>query len=452
MVMKRILLLIVFLIFIMGSSSIPYWTGVEAERQFTHFNHEFYPKTNLKLVDSTYQRGWFHSYSESTFEPMGVSGLNSKEHHFTLAHEIDHGFLPIQKTLIRTTLHSSSPPKTPLTEVVLQKDHSVPNTPLLEMQTIVQTNGDSVSTLKMPALALKDDNAYLQWQGLQGNVTVKHNFAAIQAEIYSPQILLKMNQEQIMIQGLSLNTSIQPSEANFIQGSGGLNIANIQLTGKQIQSVKLKGIKLVGNNNIVSNNLMVTLQTSLTQIVVGGEHYGPSYADFEIQNWHVPALSRIKNTLVEIYHQGSPIAQQLNMAMFQLMPHGLTFLKNTPEFAINRLKVNTPKGELRGKIRVKVEESFEGNFLVLFNPSLLLNALNIQLEMFMPQSLLGTEKTVSNTFTTPNWIKQYLKMWQKRGILRPAKNQPNYYYSQMQLSGGILQVNGQQLPVASLLK
>ncbi|MDM8560004.1 YdgA family protein [Candidatus Parabeggiatoa sp. HSG14] len=450
--MKKILLLVAFLIFVTGSSGIPYWTGVEVERQFTHFNHEFYPVANLKLVDTTYQRGWLRSYAQSTFEPIGVSDLNSKEGHFILAHEIDHGFLPVQSTLIRTTLHTLNP-HIELTKISLQKEQAIADAPLLEVHTTVQINGDSVSTLKIPSLTLKNDNAHLQWQGLHGNVYVKHNFATILAEIHSPQIQLKTDQGQIVMQGLSLNADVQPSKANFMQGTGDLSIANVQLASKLIQPVKLEGLKLIAKNNIVNDNLMVAVQTKLQQISVDNKNYGSSYIDFKIQNWHVPTLSRIKNTLVKMHHQGLSVTQQSNIAMFRLMPYGLTLLKNAPEFTINQLNVNTPKGKLRGKMRVKVE-SFDGNFLVLFNPSLLLNALNVQLDMLISQSLLDGKKTVlsEKTSTISSKVKQYSKTWLDRGLLIPAKNKSDYYRSQMQLSDGILQVNGQQLPITTLFK
>lgn len=65
--MKKIILLIISLI--LGIVTIiPYFAGIEASRQFGYFNQTFYPTNNLKLLDSTYQRGWFHSVAQSRFE------------------------------------------------------------------------------------------------------------------------------------------------------------------------------------------------------------------------------------------------------------------------------------------------------------------------------------------------------------------------------------------------
>ncbi len=60
--------------------------------------------------------------------------------------------------------------------------------------------------------------------------------------------------------------------------------------------------------------------------------------------------------------------------------------------------------------------------------------------MYVPQSLLHTaeEETVA--------MIQLLKTWLDQGFLVPADN--DYYYTQMQSKGGIVEVNGQKrLPI-----
>jgi hypothetical protein len=221
---------------------------------------------------------------------------------------------------------------------------------------------------------------------------------------------------------------------------GSLNIATVQLTGgKQVRAVKLEGIKLIGHNNIVSEYLTVAMKTSLQQIQVGADRYGPGYGDFEIRHWHLPTLAKIPlQDLAQV--------QEANAAKFKLMSLGLTFLNKSPEFALTRLNLNTPDGELRGKLRVKME-AFEGGIFAFFNPFLLFNALNAQLDAHIPQPLLDSFIQNNDVDKT---IRQRLKAWRKQGILIPADDQPGYYRSQMQLSGGILQVNGQQLPLATI--
>ena len=481
---------------------VPYSTSLEVKRQIGDFNQTFYQTTDLKMLDSTYQRGWFHSVAQSHFE--GKDQATDKSTRFVLLHDIDHTFVPIQPTRVNTRIYPAS-----MNDEGAEMHDKVA---LLEVHTTVQTNGDSLSKVKasplkdsdenfknlvwllwkkfypflpgyfpseIPAPQVKDDKPHLQWQGLQGNVAVKQNAGTFQAFITSPKIQLDTDQGQIVIQGITFNADMQlvnsevmkarvniaeiqltdkqvPPVKSVIQDitfnadmqsdrtktmQGDLNIAAVQLTGgKQVRAVKLEGIKLVGHNNMVSEYLTVAMKTSLQKIQVGADHYGPGYGDFEIRHWHLP-------TLAEIPLQDLAQVQQVNAPKFKLMSLGLAFLNKSPEFALTRLNIHTPNGELRGKLQVKMEPFEGGIFAFFINPFLFFNALNAQLEAHIPQPLL--DSFIQNN-EVDNTIRQRLKTWRKQGILIPADDQPGYYHSQMQLSGGILQVNGQQLPLATI--
>jgi len=435
--MKKILLLIFVLSAI---TTVPYWIGVETERQFTNFNQEFYPQAHLKLLKSKYQRGWFQSVAHSTFATMGTSNPVSNDNLFTFVHKIEHGFLPTQSTLIHTTLYTVSE----LSAKLIPKSEK---TALLEVHTTVQTNGDSTSTLTMPTLAISDNNYHLRWQGLQGYLYVKHNSATVQTDMHSPQIQFDTNKGRIVIQNVKLNLEVQFGP-DSMQSVGSISIADLQLSGKQAPPVKLEGFKLVGSNNLANDNLMVMAKTGLQQIHIGKKNYGPGYSDFELRNWHIPTLIHVKNTLVDIRRQGLPPAQEANVAMFRLMPYGLALLKNGPEFATS-LHVNTPDGSVRGALQVKIPP-FDGNIFTLFDPLALVKILTAQLEMHIPISILDnmTSQTLSKEVSaTHKMIGQLFNKWREKGILIVAEDQPNYYRSQMQLKEGILQVNGQQLPI-----
>ncbi len=87
------------------------------------------------------------------------------------------------------------------------------------------------------------------------------------------------------------------------------------------------------------------------------------------------------------------------------------------------------------------------------NPSLLLNALNAELDLQISQSLYNWTQESSFETARQNRLGQYLKTLLSQGILIPAADQSDYYRSQIQLKEGILEVNGQQLPVPiNLLK
>ncbi len=193
--------------------------------------------------------------------------------------------------------------------------------------------------------------------------------------------------------------------------------------------------------------MTIKLKTDLQQIQIDTDHYGQSYGDIEIHHWHMPTLNQIKKTWEEIRHQDFSPSQQANVAKFRLMPLALTFLNKSPELALTNLNIKTPQGELRGELQIKMKP-FKGGFFAFFNPSSLINALNAQLELHIPQSLLDI---LIEDKDTHNTIRQRLKTWKEKGILKLNDAAPGYYYSQMQLSDGILQVNGEQRLIATIL-
>lgn len=416
--MKKVTLAFILLIFI-SIISIPYWTGKRIERQFSRMNESFYNQLDLKALDNTYERAWFHSYAETLLES------SSNNQRFILVQKINHGFLPIELPQVHSSLHFSL-------------DGEFKQAALIDVQTEIQMNGDSVSRIKMPQLVLKDKDKKgdLQWQGLQGVMYTKRDFSKMQLELHNPQIQLATGNGQIIIQNASLKADMRPRQK---QGEGTLTVPYIRLTGKQKPPVVLKGIKLAAYNNILNNNMGFFLKTGLQEIQVGTDHYGPGVGNFELHRWHVPTLVNIKNALTEI--QTLPPQQRKNMAMLRLVPYGITLLENKPEFAMTRLHFNTPEGELHSRMQVKIEQDI--TIATLFNPSMLLNAFTAQLEMSVPQSLL--DHSINET------IKQQLKMWLDKGILIPTEDN-QYYYSQMHLKEGILQINGETMPISTLLK
>ncbi len=434
--MKNIILFMILFV-VTGSLFVPYWTGVEAEQQFSKFNQTFYSAVNLTPVDTRYDRGWFNSYAQSVVEINKPSHSVSKKQRLVLVHDIDHGFLPIQSTLVHTTLHT------------IASSTQLPDVLLINVQTAVELNGDTVSMITIPAQSIQEGEARLQWQALEGRVYAKRELTVIQTEIHSPQIQLDIHNEQIRAEKISLTVDMQPGKTNVLQSESRVNITHLQLTSPKKPLVSLTGLKLVGYNNIVSNRLTLALETGLQQIQIGADRYGPGKGHFELRRWHVPTLVNIKNTLTEIQSQGLDPKQSANLTLLRLMPDGLALLQNRPELAITHLNFNLPEGELRGTLQVKTEP-LEGGLLAfaLFNPYQLLKVLNAQLEMYLPQSLLSDDE--NTTFVTYPLVKQRLKTWLDQGLLIPTENQSNYYHSQMQLKAGIFQVNGEALPVTML--
>ncbi|HHB93199.1 MAG TPA: DUF945 family protein, partial [Thioploca sp.] len=215
------------LLFILILLTIPYFSGIVIEQQFTKITQKFYQSDNVQLLKSDYQRGWFNSNSNSL--------IKVDKHVFTLKYDIKHGFLPIIKAEIHTIITTN-------------------NQKLLEILTKIKINGDNISIVNSPELEIQD----YKWQGLQGAIHADRQFTNIKIILNSPQL----NSNQIKIKDIDLQLDIKDGIAN-----GSLEIGSI--LGQKLQ---LETIKFIGKGQIKNNNLRLIGQNTITKV----KDYGSS--------------------------------------------------------------------------------------------------------------------------------------------------------------------------------
>ncbi len=336
--MRFVLIIIIILIGV-----IPYWTGIEIERQFTYITQNTYQSANLKLLKSDYQRGWFNSVASSV--------IQIDEQIFNLEHEINHGFIPISKILIHT---------------IIQNNSQI----LLNISTKVKINGDNTSIVNMPPLQI----ANYQLQGVQGHISADRRFTKIETIFNSP----KLTYNKIEAQAISLQLNVNNKIAN-----GNLKIANIFGQGMQLANTEL-----FGSGKINNNNLLLDIQTKVHKV----GNYGSSSSNIKLSNWHLPSLLQILLT------------KDKGM-IFNVMAQGIELLEHSPELAITDFELNTEEGLVHGNLQIKIEP-LANPLLVLFNPNPLLSILNLQLEIHMPKSFLSTIPYESVRQQLESWVEQ----------------------------------------------
>ena len=390
--------------------TLPYWTGLFAEQEFPNIQQNMFQNLNLKTIENIYQRGWFHSSTQSLVE---VSS-----HRLLINQEIDHGFLPIQSAKILTTVQTYT------------------NNKLLEVHTSIDIKGDMMSTVMIPAQHVHNEHAFLQWEQVEGTVYIKQDLTTIQIDMHYPQVSVETNQGNIVLEELSIQVDLQPNLENLmLETTSTLHIQSVKVLFKDKDPIILKGITLEGYNQVNNDNVMAVINVALQDLQLGTEHYGPGSTDVSLHHWHFPTMANIQKIVQEVQNQSISIQQKANILKFRLLPDGLTLLKKRPEFAMTDFSLNTPQGPLEGKLQLKIEVDNENIIaFAIFNPSILINLLNTQLEILIPQSLVSI---------TPS-----LDIWLKNGLLKKTKN--NAYHSHLNLKKGNLEVNGKSLPIASL--
>jgi uncharacterized protein YdgA (DUF945 family) len=399
---------------------IPYWTGIEAEKQLHHFNQDFYSTMNLQLVENHYQRGWFHSWAQSTLEMPKTSVFSVPNHRLVLTHEVDHGLLPVQPTLIHTQLQTDT--------------H---DTTFLQINTVVQGNGESISTFEMMPLTLQEEKIHLQLQNLQGKVRLKFPSAIAQVELHNPQVQLTTAIYQLLLQNVMLNTKLSTKSTEYLQGMGYLTIeqSNFLLREPQVTSWRLQKIHLVAHNDILSDYLTTHLKVDLQNLEVGTDSYGPNRGELELHHWHVPTLKAFSNNWLALQQQDLLLSPTY-LNFLPLMPSGINLLQHNPQVAVKELKINTAAGELSGTMQLKFEAN-QLNYFALLNPTALINGLRVQAQISLPQPLLV--KMIQWAKTTFPLSTATGISWEK---LITLEKSTGYASIQLQLEQGVLQING----------
>jgi len=355
-------------IVISGMLLIPYWVGVEVEHQLGKFNRQLYSFVNLKPLHY-YERGWFHSYAESTIE--------TPVYRLALIQKINHGLLPIKTVQIETTLQQIG-------------------VTLLKMQTAVQINGLISSTIAAQKIVLENGNIqWDEWQ-LQANAT--------QVTAQLPWLWFQNNQDQLRI--AKLKVEVQEG----IRGN--LNLAEIDWKRVQRQVIKLDDVNLTGTCQFEKGgHLNMVMTTQVQQVQLGDSSYGTGYGDWEFKRWHLPTLYKIGEILVT-YHSG---------IWAELIPELLAFSQHAPELRIAQWRLDTPEGPLQGQLHFQLEK------WDWFNP---LKAIYFQLEMTLPKTSLPrlmTSAGLNAELLIPAWLAQgilkskenqyYLALQLREGVL-----------------------------------
>lgn len=404
--MKKSFLIIITIPVLIGIIAIPYATGVVAENKYASYEDRIYSKLKIVPVEQAYQRNWFNSYAQASFK-------TDDNHNYLLTQDIDHGFYPVEKPVIHTII----------------RDTNNADKPLLEMITTVQLNADTLTTVKIPARSIKSGKTELQWQALEANIYMKRHLAGIDVNFNGSKVQLDTEKEQIIINNLKMAVDVKPDETNLMQVLGNLAIDDMQVSGENLETVKLKGINFEGNNQNVNQHISLNMKTDVQQLEVGKEIYNSNFVELSLSHWHIPSLNNIKNTLVKLQQQNVPPENLRNVAMFSIAPFGIQLLNNTPEVTVNNFNMNTAEGNVRGNLEIKME-AFNGNIFNLLNdPTILLKAVNAQLELLAPKPIV---KKVIKTSTEDSWL--------EKGILKQRDN--NYYQTNIKFTNGVLNANG----------
>ncbi len=438
--MKKFLLT-VLLIAVLAVAIVPYFAGIEAEKQFSQVLAS-YPQNALQLQETDYQRGWFFSTAHTTYLSQATTGLQQQK--LVVEHEIWHALPPYFETVIQSTVLSQAEPETTAT----QQQFTAQVEPVL-IHTVVQTNGDTVSKIRMPAVDLQRsaDKTAVQWQNLETEIHTTNQFQQVQNRLQVPQLNYGSAGGQLSLQDLALNANLQQGFLDFLIGEGDLKIRQIELQSPVLKTTQLHNLAVQWRNMVEGENLALVMDGNLANVQIGQQNYGPGHMQLEVNGLHAPSLRALQDRLAAAKAASSGQTLMIMGALMQYLP---TIMSHQPTLTIKQFEFDSPDGRSQGTLQVGLAPKLSTP-INLFQPQTLLNLLNAEFDLQLPEKALHNliiallELPVTDPNTLPQ-VKQQVQTWLANGWLVEDED-THFYRTKAQLENGMLEINEQQIPL-----
>lgn len=398
---------------------VPYWVGLKAEHEFSTLNQTLPTVGQWQPTNANYQRGWFQSQAQTTFRPAQLN-----QQYLTFQHDIQHSIIPLQPTVIETTLQTDSETQSFLQYIFGGRAPFV-------MKTEVYLTGGS-SYLQIAPFSMRQGEQAFIWQGLQGQVNFGLHGEYLENQFVVPQFTLKTQYGKIELQDIQLNGQAKPQQEIYV-GQLQLQIGKIAALGSGQLPVELNQIQIIANNDLNNNYLNFGIHAQAQDLQIAQQHYQPHYIDVAIQHIHAPTFNQWRNALRGLNLQTISPSDWDFMQLSLLMQYGVALLNHQPEVNVSQFHIQTHAGEVSGNFHLHIDKETSNNTPNLFNPLAFLNRLQATFTLSLP-------KDIVETMLSPQQ-KQYLL----NNNLLIANTET--YKTQIKLNNGFIDANGINMPL-----
>lgn len=440
--LKRFLIFGGFLL-LASLAIIPYWTGVEAERQFKQFLQTVPPYT-FALQETNYQRGWLHSSARTVYQVQNLATFSTQQ--LVLVHRIQHALPPYFDTVIQSTVMPD--PKATTEAAPAQTTQFHTDFAPMSVNTTVALNGDMRSQIAMPTVALHRpaDQTAVQWHNFSGEIHLSQHAQQIENQIQLPQLQYGSTAGELQLQDLFLNANLTQGLLGFLTGQGRLTIGQIHLKSALINATQLNQFQLQWHNEIENELLNIVISLDLNHILIDQQRYGPGHLQLTLRNLYAPALNELQLALDSASNATGNAQHWLMISA--LMQHLPQLLAKQPYIHLQDFYFDTPSGRSQGHLLVNVTPTESIN---LFNPNALIQLLNANMQLQLPENALHNliavllEQPLTQAPASP-LVTQQVQTLVNQGWLTTQPDNA-LYHSHITLEHGVLTVNGRQQPL-----
>jgi uncharacterized protein YdgA (DUF945 family) len=420
---------------------IPYWTGVEAEKQFRQLT-QHYPTQDARITlkEATYDRGWIVSSAQSSFE---IANNNGTMQRLILSHEIEHGFLPIYPTIVRTIIA----PQSDIVEWLHAQESPV------QIKTTLRMDGSGDSEIRLISIYLNsfDKPAQLKVQSVTGTLHFTPNFAQITGNFHLPRAELETDKGIVQLNNTILTTNLQTQSYEMWVGTHQWQIGELSLLSHEFPALTLRQLNLNFENQFVEQFLKFGLQAQLQQFLVKQDNQGQGAFSVELRHLDVNHINQLRQTLAQFTRTAN--AQNNVLLIGKLLQQTVALLSAQPELVIPQLTFDSPHGQLTGNMSLGVEKVDAMTWLY---PMALLESLRGDFSLDVPEALLKQllaallQPSMETGESEPKMnVQDLIAQWLEKGFM---VQQGKTYHIQAKLQRGTLDLNGRQIAIKSWLR
>ena len=345
---RNLVILVIFLV-----ALLPFILGFEIENRYRGLLSELEAQ-GYRLDSHEYARGFYDARAESTFSmPVNMPDGENFDLSFTISSNIKHGPYSLDGwagnlAVIKTAFFYE--------DQALLGDESGE-----QVQTELHFNSDGHTRINMPALTQArqlNDDLMLDFKGLSGDIqfntvngTIVMTLTGEGLSVYSP------GKGRLDINRYQLNSDSARGINDLMLGSGDFSIDRVTFNDNETAfGMELNNFQVEAITSARDEVLDLKVTYSLDRLKVADQEYASALLEVSFDSISAAAVARIQESLKEMQQNQVPPEQQGMAIMGTFMSVLPAMLEHNPEFAIDKLQVSTPQGDVKLNFTLRAQD------------------------------------------------------------------------------------------------
>lgn len=400
--MKRILVGLLILCALLAAAYVGagYWIGAQAQKQYDALLAQS-TQPNMEVTSASYDRGLFHS-TAITKVTVKVPGEKQEEvFRISLVNSIVHGPLASVKTPhversfepVLAIITTRLAPGQEQAEVVTKALEKLPELGSSEIVTFLKYNGTGESFLNIPSFQKKvpiegNEELSVAWDGFRVESRFDVANSTISGSFTAPKLEMGNKAARISSANIKGDFNSHPGLNGVAVGTFNISCNNVEARSDPDNSIgRLESAAIQAESGVTGDTFNGSITTKFDKLSIDGDTYGPFAFEMEFRKLDPASIARFQQDMKDVQGRVAGKSSEESNAIleecYKRLAKGL--LTKSPELEIKQLKLNTPKGDLNGKLKVSIADT---GGAILENPILLLSSLGISLDAQIAEPLL----------------------------------------------------------------